>query len=108
MPRLKQRVPKLHRHVSGGAFVIIDGRRIHLGRYGEPLAQERYDRLMAEWLGNGRELPEPPEDDPLEVTIAEVCVKYWQHCKERYTPSEASTIRAAIRIPRRLYGSTPR
>ncbi len=57
MPELKQHLPKLSRHSKGQGFIKIDGRQVYLGHYGVPLTQERYDRLVAEWLINGRALP---------------------------------------------------
>jgi hypothetical protein len=60
MPRLTTDVPKLCLHARGQAFIKVDGRQIWLGRYGDPLTQEKYDRLVGQWLANGRALPLPP------------------------------------------------
>jgi len=59
MPKLQKRIPKLCKHHKGHAFVKIDGRQIWLGRYGDPITVEAYNRVMAEWLINDRQLPAP-------------------------------------------------
>jgi len=43
------------------AFVELSGKRFYLGRFGSPEAQQKYDRLVAEWLTNGRRLDVNPE-----------------------------------------------
>ncbi|HSZ55457.1 MAG TPA: site-specific integrase [Tepidisphaeraceae bacterium] len=107
MPKLITQVPKLCRHQRGQAFVKIGGQQIWLGRYGEPLTREKYDRLVGQWLANGRVLPEPPPTpaDTAPVTILQILAPYWRWAKERYTPSEVLTIKSALRIAEALYGS---
>ena len=36
------------------AVVRIDGHDRYLGKYNSLESREKYDRLIAEWLGNGR------------------------------------------------------
>jgi hypothetical protein len=51
------RNPFYRRHkASGQAVVTLDERDLYLGRYGTPESRAEYDRLIAEWLGNGRRL----------------------------------------------------
>ena len=46
--------PKLRHHKpTGQALVELCGRRFYLGRYGKPETEERYHRLVAEWLATG-------------------------------------------------------
>jgi hypothetical protein len=57
MPKLLNRHPKLcHEKNSNQAVVRIDGRKIYLGRWGLPEAKQNYDRVIGEWLANGRTL----------------------------------------------------
>ena len=106
MPTLITQIPKLSRHQRGQAFVKISGRQIWLGRYGDPFTREKYDRLVAEWLANGRTLPQPSTQiRPLKVV--EVLAPYWRWAKQRYTPAEVDTIKAANRVVEALYGSLP-
>ena len=64
-----RRIPKLRHHkATGQGFVELQGQRRYLGRYGLPQTQERYDRTVAEWLANGRQLPVDPEA----ITVTDV------------------------------------
>ena len=75
------RTPKYRHHkASNQGFVELDGRRIYLGKWGLPETEQRYHRTVAEWIANGRHLPVAPE----EITVAEMIVQYWAHCKTFY------------------------
>ena len=55
MPRLRQSVPKYRLHrASGRAVVTFDGRDHYLGAHGSDESIREYDRLIAEYLGSGR------------------------------------------------------
>ena len=55
MPRLKQAVPKYRKHKqSGQAIVTLGGRDHLLGPHGTKTSKAEYDRLIGEWLQNGR------------------------------------------------------
>lgn len=108
MPTLKNRLPKVCKHHRGQAFVKLNGYTYWLGRYGTPAATEAYNQLMAEYLANDRQMPEPADassDEP--VTVTEVCLAFKRHTDQRYESGKASTIRSAIRIVRRLCGTEP-
>ncbi len=47
---------RLHKP-TGSAVVTLDGRDVYLGKYGTPVSRAEYDRILAEWLVNGRRLP---------------------------------------------------
>jgi hypothetical protein len=47
---------RLHKP-SGQAVVTIDGRDFYRGKYGTSQSRDEYDRLITEWLTNGRCLP---------------------------------------------------
>lgn len=102
-------VPKFRRHATGQAFVQLNGRRIYLGRFDRPESREKYHRLIAEWLSNGRCLPHDDDD----LTIIELVEQYWQHLLGYYVrpdgsrTSEPGAIRLALRPVRELYGRTP-
>ncbi len=107
-------LPQVRLHSgSGHARVRINGTEHWLGRFGSPEAQAAYDRFLAEYLANGRqvaprpkverqETPPPipqPEAVPAslppdiatvstEVTIAEVCVLFMEHAKTYYKLSD--------------------
>jgi integrase len=64
MPRLVHRlpVPRLHTP-SGRARVRINGKDHWLGPFGSRSAQVEYDRLISEYLANGRQLPSVPSPE---------------------------------------------
>jgi len=80
MPKLTQRVPKLCRHHKGQAFVKLEGRQHWLGPYGSDHAREAYDRLIAEWLANDRQLPprRSQVDESALITVRQVIAEYWR------------------------------
>ncbi len=108
MPKLKRHIPKLCKHHKGHAFVKINGRTIWLGKYGSDEADEAYHRTISEWLANGRTLPDEPEEiQPHLITVEEVATAYGRWAQERYSKSEWDTIRSAVRVMVRRYGSMP-
>ena len=101
----KHNTPKYRRHRSAGldrAFVELNGTRQYLGRWGSPESREKYDRVLAKWLANGRRLrrrgPNP--------TITELVAAFWHHAEKRYQSREALNFRPVIKLLRRLYGRT--
>jgi integrase len=112
MPRLTDRTPaySLHRR-SGKARVCIDGRQIFLGPYGTPESRAEYDRIVGEWLANGRRLPVGERGGPSDVTIAELALRYWRFAETYYRKdgkptTEVGNIRAALRPVLDQYGHT--
>lgn len=128
----KLAIPKLRLHkASGNAAVMLDGRYLYLGEYGTPEAQERYDRLIAEWLANRRKAT-GNEAAKLEfekagvqqrraaaqvaeleaaVTVDEVLAAFWPHAEARYSRDgqplrELGHFKFVMRTLRRLYGQT--
>jgi integrase len=117
MPR-RIRTPsyRLHRQ-SGQAIVTLPngrgGRRdVLLGPYDTPESRDEYDRVIAEWLANGRLLVPSPVG-AAELSVNELLLAYWQHAERYYrhpdgTPtSELHCLRTALRPLRQLYGPTP-
>jgi hypothetical protein len=75
MPRLFNRNPKYRkRKASGQAIVTIEGRDFYLGPWNTKASKSEYDRVIAEWLANGRRLVLPDAD----LAIAELIDRYWQ------------------------------
>lgn len=64
-------VPQLQHHKgSGQGKVHLDGRDFYCGKLGTPECKAKYDRLIAEWLHNGRRSPIPPNPKPRQPTAA--------------------------------------
>lgn len=54
------RVPQpVHHRAMGQARVRLNGRDFYLGPWGSEGAEARYERLIGEWLANGRTLATP-------------------------------------------------
>jgi integrase len=71
MPRRpKGSIPSLvHHKPSDRARVRISGRDHWLGKWGSPEARLAYDRLIAEYLANGRITPPQPPGAPIAVDV---------------------------------------
>lgn len=108
MPRLKTATPKLHRHATGQAFIKVNGQQIYLGKYREPLAHEKYNRLVGTWMANGRQLPTAqPADAAGPTTISMMMAEYVRHVDAVHPTAHSQRIKDALAVLRRLYGSLP-
>lgn len=111
MPSLKpSSVPSYRRHKqSGQAIVTLSGRDHLLGPHNSKQSRQKYDRLIAEWLANGRRSPHCDQDN---VTVSRVIAEYWSYAQSYYVNSqgestgEAEHFRVAMGPLRRLYGAT--
>lgn len=103
-----QKVPKLRCHkATGQGYIRLDGQFHYLGRYDDPATQQRYHRLIAEWIAGGYQHPA----DPQEITVEELMLAYVAHAQEYYRKpdgrqtSEFTNIRHALKPLRALYGN---
>ena len=72
----RKKLPKYRLHrPSGQAVVTLSGRDFYLGAYDSEVSRVERDRLVAEWLVNGRALPPDPQDE-VGLTVAEVMLRY--------------------------------
>jgi integrase len=107
---MSRRTPSYCLHkASGQAVVRIEGRDCYLGKFGTPQSHAEYDRLVGEWLANGRRLNTPDVAGP---SVNEVMLAYVRHVETYYVKdgrptSEVGTIKQALRFVKRLYGDTP-
>jgi integrase len=110
MPR--RTVPKYRLHrPSGLAVVTLGGRDIYLGPHESKASRVEYDRLIAEWLLNGRQYV-PPTEQESALTVSALMLAYIEHVEEYYVrdgkPShEQGDVKRALRLVRELYGPTP-
>ena len=106
MPR-KQRVPAYQRHKhSGQAFVKLNGEFTYLGPHGSKVSLAEYDRVILEWLANGRKLPNNLRDAPGRL-MCELAAAYWEFAQEFYRKNgrptaEQGHIRVMLRHLQRL------
>jgi len=45
----------------------------YLGVFGRPGTEQKYHRLIAEWLANGRRMPVDPDT----ITVVEIIERFW-------------------------------
>ena len=111
MPRLTEsRVPsyRLHKQ-SGQAIVTLNGRDICLGKHDTPQSKSQYNRLLSEWIANGRFLPPSPQA----VTILEIADAFLKHAEIYYRDaegeftSEVFNYRSALKPLLKLYADMP-
>src|SRR3954470_8034114 len=109
MPRLVNRNPSYRRHrASGQAIVTIDGQDIYLGPFGTQVSRNEYDRIIGEWLANGRRLA--TKDAAPDLAIAELIAAYWEFAQGYYTSEntgELACFKQALKTLRPLNGRTP-
>ncbi len=68
----KTRPPSYRRHkASGQAVVTFHGRDHYLGRHGSDVSKNEYDRLIAEYLANGRRMELPDPQSPSSTVLGE-------------------------------------
>lgn len=98
-----RRIPSYRLHKpTQQAVATFDGRDVYLGRYDAPTSRERYDRLVAQWLANGRKMP---ADTRHELTVTEVIAAYWRSQNGFYSKGHLYKLKSALRVLKRLYGS---
>lgn len=96
------------------ACVLIGGRHNYLGRYGSAEAEEKYRRIVVEYLATSRvpSLASSARAKEQGITVNELILAYWRHAEIYYQKngrptSELATFKTPIRILRRLYGPKP-
>ncbi len=110
MPRLSRSVPRYRKHrPSGQAIVTLSGRDHYLGPHGTRVSRHAYDRLVGEWLENGRN---PLGVDADTLTVVELLSRYWQYAKGYYLKNGKCTgqlpkIKSAAKVLKERYGRTP-
>ena len=71
MPRRSQSLPKYRKHrASGQAVVNLAGRDHYLGPHGTQTSRREYDRLVGEWMAQGR--PTHPTRSVCDITVVEI------------------------------------
>ena len=110
MPRLSHALPKYRKHRgSGQAIVNLNGQDFYLGPHGTKASKIEYDRLIGEWLANGRQ---PLHGTRQDILIVELCLRYWKFAKGHYQKNGRCTrvtpgIKCALRYLKNWYGKTP-
>jgi len=106
-----EKIPSLRRHKpSNRAVVTINGQDVYCGPWRSPEAKVEYDRIVSEWLANGRSLQRSGRSCP-DLTITELIARYWRFAMGHYQrdgkpTAEIAKIRDALKPVERLYGET--
>lgn len=110
MPKLTKKLPsyRLHKR-SGQAIVNLSGKDVYLGPHGTKASKQEYDRVIGEWLANGRILSAGKSSKPTKVS--DLLSAYWTFAKGFYVKrgkptGEIPPLKSAIRTFRKLYGKT--
>jgi len=87
MPKLSDSLPKYRKHrATGQAVVTLSGRYFYLGPHGTRASRLEYDRLIGEWLQNGRTAGTPlPVSGYLCIFPANQCVRFRRAAHETET-----------------------
>ena len=112
MPKLTKKLPsyRLHKR-SKQAIVNLNGHDHYLGPHGSDESKAEYDRLICEWLANGRK-PIAQEQPTPEISVVEICAAYWIHCQSYYVKDDQPTeeqagIKAAMKRIKEEYAFLP-
>lgn len=115
------RTPNLRHHKPSQLGVVtLNGRDFYLGHWPRDQneapqdVRTEYDRKIAEWLSNGRQLPgaTAAPRGAATLTVSELIATFWPNAERHYvhpdgTPtSELEDFRLSLRPLRRLYGGT--
>ena len=73
----------LHHKKSGQAMVVLQGKTIYLGKYKSKSSREEYERVIGDYLANGKKLP--PTRSQTEITIEEAVLLFLEYAKKHYT-----------------------
>jgi len=104
-----RRVPSLRSHkASGQAYVVLSGKAFYCGKPDDPATEQRYHKVLAEWMAAGRQLPANPNT----ITVKELLARFWTHAEQYYRTltdgraKELEQFRLALRPLKELYGQT--
>ncbi|MFV2070498.1 MAG: tyrosine-type recombinase/integrase [Pirellulales bacterium] len=109
MPRLPKSPPKYRHHkATGQAVVTIDGKDFYLGPWRSKASRCEYDRLIGEWMQNGRSLP---RNSACDTTVVEVFSAYLKFAGTYYVKNgeptrEVGLVKDVSRFVVPLYGRT--
>lgn len=101
---MSTRIPRpTHHKGTNQAVVRLCGKDFYLGRWGTAKASREYDRLIAEWMANGRRIPQQ------ETLIEELIDAFLDHAESHYVKNgkptdEIACHKSILKYLYRLYG----
>ena len=106
MTYTKTQLPKYCLHKSTGrAFVRIKGKTFYLGKYGTQASRREYDRVIAEFVANGRQAFR----DPDETLVQQLIIRFLDaaEAERNYSADRLAKITRILRHLDSLYGGQP-
>lgn len=110
MARPKSLYPAYRLHKpSGKAIVTLGDRMVYLGEHGTESSRAEYDRVVREWVAQGRPTVMRDPGTGAGTTIKELVLCYWNHVESYYVKDgkptdEQACIKTALRPVLDLYG----
>ena len=102
----RKQLPKYCKHKpSGRAYVRIGSKMYYLGKYGSDISRREYDRIIAEFVANGRQ----PFYGADEILVEALIARFLDYAEKELnysTPAEGR-IRKILRLLNKLYGKQP-
>ena len=101
----KRNIPNYRLHkATGQGFVELGGRRFYLGKHGSKASREEYERRVAEYLANGRQLP--PTKTKTGISCQELAIHFLEWAEEYFMnqPKSFAHIKTAMGFLVRHYG----
>lgn len=117
LTRSDPKVPKYcHHKATDQAYIFLNGKRFYLGKYGSEDSHKKFDKILSEWIAQGRRLAEGSRHVPgssTQATVAEIAAAYWTHAQNYYRKpdgrqtSEIWSIKQMLKVVKRLYAKLP-
>jgi integrase len=104
---MARRIPSYRHHKpTNQARVTLDGKDHWLGIYDTKASKDKYDAVVAEWLGTA-------DVGVQDLTVAECCLHFWRFAKKKYGKSgkgrhgAAISWKPALRLLKQNHAKTP-
>lgn len=117
MPRPKSLKPShCHHRPTNRGYVRLGGKMTYTGLWGSQAAKDEYDRLIGEWIADGRRIAQDTPGDAEHagggISLNGLLAAFLLHARDYYKTSDGSpgeeykAFIKAMYYPRRLYGKT--
>jgi integrase len=106
MSYARKQLPKYCLHKgTGRAFVRIEGKTYYLGKHGTAASRREYDRVIAEFIANGRQ----GFLDPDEILVEQLIIRFLDmaEVERNYSAGRMAKIVRILRHVDSLYGKEP-
>jgi integrase len=106
MTYTKKQLPKYcHHKTTDRAFVRIKGKTFYLGKYGTKASRREYDRVIAEFVANGRQA----FLDPDEILVEQLIVRFMDcvDAERNYSAGRRQKMLKILQHLDSLYGKEP-